>query len=168
MSSDIKINRGLKVGGFERSGISDIDGTNGKLTYRGYQISDLAKNSSFDEVCYLLIYGNLPNHEELKKFQKKLIMYRNLPNEIYKIIDFGRAIYKFNGRTFCSDSFAKDGDAATQYNCEPFINEDRPKLEPNNSFDLCRLGCSLFDFVTDIDEDYSELDELQKTIVRWC
>ena len=88
--------------------------------------------------------------------------------KIYKIIDFGRAIYKFNGRTFCSDSFAKDGDAATQYNCEPFINEDRPKLEPNNSFDLCRLGCSLFDFVTDIEEDYSELDELQKTIVRWC
>tara|TARA_Y100001970_G_scaffold225616_1_gene278627 strand:+ start:2560 stop:3693 length:1134 start_codon:yes stop_codon:yes gene_type:complete len=87
MSSDIKINRGLKGIYFERSGISDIDGANGKLTYRGYQISDLAKNSSFEEVCYLLIYGNLPNHEELKKFQKKLIMYRNLPNGVYKIID---------------------------------------------------------------------------------
>ena len=88
--------------------------------------------------------------------------------KIYKIIDFGRAIFKFNGKIYCSDSFAKDGDAATQYNCEPFMNEDRPRLEPNNSFDLCRLGCSLFDFVTDIDEKEEELDELQKTIVRWC
>ena len=43
MSSDIKINRGLKGIYFERSGISDIDGANGRLTYRGYQISDLAK-----------------------------------------------------------------------------------------------------------------------------
>ena len=88
--------------------------------------------------------------------------------KIYKIIDFGRAIFKFNSKIYCSDSFAKDGDAATQYNCEPFMNEDRPRLEPNNSFDLCRLGCSLFDFVTDIDEKEDELDELQKTIVRWC
>ena len=81
-----------------------------------------------------------------------------------KLLILVEIIYKFNGRTFCSDSFAKDGDAATQYNCEPFMNENRPKLEPNNSFDLCRLGCSLFDFVTDIDEDYAELDELQKQL----
>ena len=88
--------------------------------------------------------------------------------KIYKIIDFGRAIFKFNGKIYCSDSFAKDGDAATQYNCEPFMNENRPRLEPNNSFDLCRLGCSLFDFVTDIDENEEDLDDLQKTIIRWC
>lgn len=88
--------------------------------------------------------------------------------KIYKIIDFGRAIFTFNGKIYCSDSFSKDGDATTQYNCEPFMNENRPRLEPNNSFDLCRLGCSLFDFVTDIDENEEDLDELQKTIRRWC
>ena len=71
MSSDIKINRGLKGIYFERSGISDIDGANGRLTYRGYQISDLAKNSSFEEVCYLLIYGNLP--DEIDPILKKKI-----------------------------------------------------------------------------------------------
>ena len=87
MRSDIKINRGLKGIYFERSGISDIDGANGRLTYRGYQISDLARNSTFEEVCYLLIYGNLPNHKELNSFQKKLILYRTLPKEIYKIIE---------------------------------------------------------------------------------
>ena len=66
--------------------------------------------------------------------------------KIWKIIDFGRAIYKFDGKIICSDSFAPGEDAATQYNCEPFINPDKPRLEPNFSFDLCRLGCSLFDY----------------------
>ena len=88
--------------------------------------------------------------------------------KIFKIIDFGRAIYKLNDSIFCSDSFSKDGDASTQYNCEPFFNSNRPRLEPNTSFDLCRLGSSLFDFVMDIDDDDDELDELQKTIKRWC
>ena len=68
----------------------------------------------------------------------------------------------------CSDSFSKDGDASTQYNCEPFLNNDKPRLEPNNSFDLCRLGCSLFDFIMDIDDEHDDLDELQKTVKRWC
>lgn len=88
--------------------------------------------------------------------------------KIYKIIDFGRGIYRFNEHVFCSDSFAKDGDAATQYNCEPFFNDNRPRLEPNTSFDLCRLGSSLFDFVTDISDDEDSLDDFQKTIKRWC
>ena len=87
---------------------------------------------------------------------------------IMKIIDFGRGIYKFNGKTFCSDSFAPEGDAATQYNIEPYFNDKRPRLEPNNSFDLCRLGSSIFDFVMDIDLEPDEMDALQKTIARWC
>jgi hypothetical protein len=87
---------------------------------------------------------------------------------IIKIIDFGRGIYKFQGKQFCSDSFAPDGDAVTQYNTEPFLNNNRARLEPNNSFDLCRLGSSIFDFIMDIDDDYNEMDDLQKTICRWC
>ena len=87
---------------------------------------------------------------------------------IMKMIDFGRAIYKYKGKTFCSDSFAPDGDATTQYNMEPFFNENRPRLEPNNSFDLCRLGSSMFDFILDIDDNIDEMDDLQKTIARWC
>ena len=87
--------------------------------------------------------------------------------KIFKIIDFGRAIYRFDGRIFCSDSFAVGGDAATQYNCEPFLNENKPRLEPNYSFDLSRLGTSIYDFVVD-DDDENILDELQMTIKRWC
>lgn len=86
---------------------------------------------------------------------------------IFKIIDFGRSIYRFCGKTFCSDSFAPGGDAATQYNCEPYMNEDKPRLEPNPSFDLCRLGCSIYDFLIE-DETEKEMDAFQKTIYRWC
>ena len=88
--------------------------------------------------------------------------------KIFKIIDFGRSIYKFDGKIFCSDSFASDGDANTQYNCEPYMNKNKPRLEPNMSFDLCRLGCSIFDFIMDSDDDESELDDFQKTVLRWC
>jgi hypothetical protein len=87
---------------------------------------------------------------------------------IYKIIDFGRSIYKYQGKTLCSDSFAPGGDAVTQYNCEPFMNESKPRLEPNMSFDLCRLGCSIYDFVIDDENNPKKMDDFQKTIVRWC
>ena len=72
MDSDIKINRGLKGIYFERSNISLIDGSKGELSYRGYSIHELAKKSSFEEVSYLLIYGELPNSTELKRFDEKI------------------------------------------------------------------------------------------------
>jgi hypothetical protein len=92
--------------------------------------------------------------------------------KIFKIIDFGRSIYRFQGKILCSDSFETGGDAATQYNFEPFMNHNKPRLEPNYSFDLCRLGTSIYDFIIDDDEvdvhDSSTLDDFQSTILRWC
>jgi len=87
---------------------------------------------------------------------------------IYKIIDFGRSIYQWNGKRYCSDSFQNGGDAATQYNCEPFFDENKPRLEPNYSFDLCRLGVSIYDYVIDDDESPDDMDDFQKIIYRWC
>ena len=89
---------------------------------------------------------------------------------IFKIIDFGRAIYKFNSKSVCSDSFHKSGDAATQYNCEPYYNDKKPIVEPNYSFDLCRLGCSLFDFfIDDVDDVDAECKKsrLVALVVDW-
>jgi len=91
--------------------------------------------------------------------------------KIYKIIDFGRAIYKFNGKLFCSDSFQTGGDAATQYNTEPYFNDKKPRLEPNFSFDLCRLACSIFDYVVDdfdMTKNFNDCSPLVKLIVEWC
>jgi hypothetical protein len=90
--------------------------------------------------------------------------------KIFKIIDFGRSIYKFSGKTFCSDSFSPDGDASSQYNCEPYFNDKKARLEPNYSFDLCRLGTSLYDFIFDEgkEPDKKNMDSFQRTIYRWC
>jgi len=88
--------------------------------------------------------------------------------KIFKLIDFGRSIYHFQNKMLCSDSFANGGDASTQYNCEPYMNEKKPRIDPNYSFDLCRLGCSIYDFIIENDKNQSDFDELQKTIYRWC
>ncbi len=120
--------------------------------------------------------NNVMYNETDKKFiyycyKKK---YYKVPTfgRIFKIIDFGRSIYKFDGKLFCSDSFQVGGDAATQYNTEPYLNEKKPRLEPNYSFDLCRLACSIFDYVI---EDFDEVKDLSKCndpikrlIVEWC
>jgi hypothetical protein len=89
--------------------------------------------------------------------------------KIFKIIDFGRAIYKYKDITICSDSFHKDGDAATQYNCEPYYNNNKPIVEPNMSFDLCRLGCSIYDFIiSEYDTPNSKMRPIHKIITDWC
>jgi hypothetical protein len=91
--------------------------------------------------------------------------------KIYKIIDFGRSIYKFNGKTFCSDSFQNGGDAASQYNTEPYFNDKKPRLEPNFSFDLCRLACSIFDYIVDDFDSIKNLNDCEpivRLIVEWC
>ena len=90
--------------------------------------------------------------------------------KIYKIIDFGRAIYKFRGNVICSDSYHPKGDAATLYNFEPYFNEDKPRLEPNFSFDLCRLGCSMLDLILDDleDEPKHPRHAAKRVIESWC
>ncbi len=59
--------------------ISDVDGENGILIYRGYRIEDLAKNSTFEEVAYLLLNDALPTREQLKDFTRRLVDARPLP-----------------------------------------------------------------------------------------
>jgi hypothetical protein len=86
--------------------------------------------------------------------------------KIWKIIDFGRSIYTVNNNTYASDSFFPDEDAYSQYNCDPFFNPKKKKLEPNNSFDLCRLACSLYDYF--IDDEQEILDPIQLLVTEWC
>jgi len=102
---------------------------------------------------------------------KKIIYKVPTFGRIFKIIDFGRSIYKCNDLLFCSDSFQTGEDAATQYNTEPFFNEKKPRLDPNFSFDLCRLACSIFDYVIDdLDEvaDIQKCDPIKRLITEWC
>lgn len=62
--------------------ISEIDSDRSSLVYRGYDVHDLAQNGTFEETCYLLLYGKLPNQEELNGFLDTLRRVRQLPAEV--------------------------------------------------------------------------------------
>jgi serine/threonine protein kinase len=66
---------------------------------------------------------------------------------LMKIIDFGRASFWLTDRSelIITDSFDEGNDASGQYNCPPFYDEEEPRIDPNPSFDLCRLAVSMFD-----------------------
>lgn len=73
------------------SAISDIIGPQGKLTYRGIDIHDLARHSSFEETTYLLWFGTLPTHEALEEFSAELSSHRALPQPVLTLMkDFPR------------------------------------------------------------------------------
>jgi citrate synthase len=59
--------------------ISDVDGENGILIYRGYRIEELAKNSTFEETAYLLLHDELPTADQLKDFRQRLAKARQVP-----------------------------------------------------------------------------------------
>ncbi len=57
------------------------------LNYRGYSIHDLAEHTTFEEVAYLLIYGELPNRSELQAYQEKLMLLRGLPEPLKTVLE---------------------------------------------------------------------------------
>src|SRR5260370_37524933 len=74
------------------SAICDIIGAQGKLTYRGIDIHDLARKSSFEETTYLLWFGSLPTREALYQFSAELASHRALPTQILTLMnDFPRS-----------------------------------------------------------------------------
>ncbi len=66
--------------------LSLVDGRGGRLIYRGYNINDLARHSTFEEVCYLLWYGRLPNRSELAALTEELKGMRPLPPVLSKMV----------------------------------------------------------------------------------
>jgi citrate synthase len=65
-----------------QTALSSVDGANGVLTYRGYNIHDLAGRVSYEETVHLLFYGRLPNKKELGKFSAELAANRKLPKAV--------------------------------------------------------------------------------------
>lgn len=64
--------------------ICSIDGENGKLIYRGFDILDLVNHSTFEETSYLLLFGELPNPEQLADFGRRLREARGIPEPMIK------------------------------------------------------------------------------------
>src|SRR5689334_19225470 len=66
--------------------LSKVEGTAGRLIYRGYNIHDLARTTTFEEVAYLLWFGRLPNQAELVDLKVRLLAERTLPAVVLRVI----------------------------------------------------------------------------------
>src|SRR4051794_14362884 len=86
-SGAITLDPGYGNTGACESAITFIDGERGILRYRGYNIEDLAVNAQFTEICYLLIYGHLPNAQELAKFHERLTYHSLLHEDMKKFYE---------------------------------------------------------------------------------
>ena len=82
-----EIMKGLKDVYLDTTKSSFIDGSVGKLLYRGYSIHDLAEHSTFEEVIYLLLYDKLPTQQELSEFDNTLRANRRIPDEVIQVLD---------------------------------------------------------------------------------
>jgi citrate synthase len=69
------------------SGITSIDGERGILRYRGYDVGELVENCCFEEVCFLLLHGDLPSSDELASFRDDLLVARTIPTEVEAVVD---------------------------------------------------------------------------------
>jgi hypothetical protein len=98
--------------------------TETKEEYIYYRLTGLDKDNTKDKFYRVPTYGKL-----------------------MKIIDFGRASFWLKDRNdlIITDSFAEGNDAAGQYNCQPYYDPSEHRVNPNPSFDLCRLAVSMFD-----------------------
>ncbi len=80
------LNTGLRGVDVASSKICDVQGKEGKLIYRGYLIQDLAEKTSFEEICFLLLYERLPDKDELSDFNQSLVAKRKIPGNIFDLM----------------------------------------------------------------------------------
>jgi citrate synthase len=83
----ITLDPGFGNTGSCQSAITFIDGEKGILRYRGYPIEQLAENASFSEVSYLLIYGELPNRQQLTEWRRKLTYHSMIHEDMKKFFE---------------------------------------------------------------------------------
>src|SRR6202162_3987195 len=80
--------KGLEAVVATTSSICYIDGDEGVLAYRGYDIHDLADRFTFEEVCYLLWFGRLPKANELKSLKQRMADERKLDASVITLLQF--------------------------------------------------------------------------------
>ncbi|MFN2459592.1 MAG: citrate/2-methylcitrate synthase [Candidatus Velthaea sp.] len=81
------VDRGLEGVVVGETVLSNVEGQIGRLTYRGYDIHDLAPNAAYEEVVHLLLYGHLPDQAELDTLNAKLAAARRLPPELIAMLN---------------------------------------------------------------------------------
>jgi len=111
--------------------------------YYGFVHNDLHTNNvMWSPTTDAYIYYRLDGLKGGEKFYRVPTF-----GKLMKIIDFGRASFWLKDRNdlIITDSYADGNDAAGQYNCQPYYDSSEPKVNPNPSFDLCRMAVSMFD-----------------------
>lgn len=86
-SSAITLDPGYANTGSCKSGITFIDGEAGVLRYRGYPIEQIAEAASFPEICYLLLFGELPTRDELERFEHTLTYHTLIHEDMKKFFE---------------------------------------------------------------------------------
>ena len=86
MATEAKPKAGLEDVVAASSAICYLDGDRGVLAYYGYDIHDLARGASFEEVCYLLWHGRMPNRAELGDLQSQLAAARPIPEPVQRLM----------------------------------------------------------------------------------
>ncbi len=122
----ITIDQGFKNTGSTTSAITFLDGEKGILRYRGYGIEDLAEKSTFLEVAYLLIYGELPQKDTFDSFKKDITHHTLVHEDIKKILE-----------GFPSNSHPMGVLSSLVCSLTAFYPES---LDPNRSWDKVNLG----------------------------
>ncbi|HBX37030.1 MAG TPA: 2-methylcitrate synthase, partial [Pseudohongiella sp.] len=87
--SDKKILSGAGLRGqvAGKTALSTVGVSGSGLTYRGYDVKDLAENCLFEEVAYLILKGELPTRAELTEYQSTLKSLRGLPNALKEVLE---------------------------------------------------------------------------------
>ena len=83
----ITLDKGFKNTGSTKSSITFLNGEEGILRYRGYSIEELSLHSTYLEVAYLLIYGDLPNKSELDNFKNEITSHTLVHEDVRSILD---------------------------------------------------------------------------------
>ena len=83
----ITLDKGFKNTGSTKSSITFLNGEEGILRYRGYSIEELSLHSTYLEVAYLLIYGDLPNKRELDNFKNEITSHTLVHEDVRSILD---------------------------------------------------------------------------------
>ena len=112
IAEKVELRKGLRGVFLDRSETSFIDGKEGKLLYRGYNIHDLAEHSTFEETCYLLLYGKLPTSSQLDQLDSQLKESRGLSDEVLEVIRLTKSAHPMDVlRTAVSAMSSSDPDA---------------------------------------------------------
>ena len=88
-TTEKKVKKGVALAGVNAgtTAVCTVGHTGNDLHYRGYDILDLAKYSNFEEVAYLLIYGELPTQNQLSEYKNKLRQLRDLPEAVKAVLE---------------------------------------------------------------------------------